>query len=142
MKRIIYKNTDNSIAVIIPTPEALTSMTIEQIALKDVPAGKEYFIVDEAQVPSDRTFRGAWEFSDKVDINNVKATDIAKDKIRAWRKKQFEENDIILQNSIVDGDDVKKSEAVARRDYLRDLPEQCDGKTVEELKVIIKNLQL
>lgn len=138
MKRIIYKNIDNSIAIIIPTSDALAFLSIEDIANKDVPAGKEYFIVDEFQVPSDRTFREAWEFSDKVDINSVKATDIAKNKIRAWRKKQFEENDVILQNSIVDGDEVKKSEAVNRRNYLRDLPEQCDGKTVEELKVILQ----
>jgi hypothetical protein len=29
--------------------------------LKDVPAGKPFKIVDTADVPSDRTFRAAWE---------------------------------------------------------------------------------
>jgi hypothetical protein len=39
MKRIIYKNTDNSVSIIVPAPEALKFMTIEQIAVKDVPTG-------------------------------------------------------------------------------------------------------
>ena len=63
-KRIIYKNTDSSISsdvsIIIPTPEALQSMTIEQIAKKDVPTGYKYKIVDVSEISSDRTFRDAW----------------------------------------------------------------------------------
>jgi hypothetical protein len=62
MKRIIYKNTDNSVGIIIPSPEALQSMTIEQIAEKDVPTGLRYKIVDVSEIPSDRTFRNAWEY--------------------------------------------------------------------------------
>ena len=34
----------------------------EWIAAKDVPEGKPFEIVDVADVPSDRTFRNAWEF--------------------------------------------------------------------------------
>jgi hypothetical protein len=60
MKRIIYKNPDNSVSIIIPTPEALKSITIEQIAKKDVPTGYKYKIVDISEVPSDREFRNAW----------------------------------------------------------------------------------
>ena len=62
MKRIIYKNPDNTVRIIIPTDEALQSMTIEQIALKDVPANTPYKIVDVSEIPSDRTFRNAWEY--------------------------------------------------------------------------------
>ena len=61
-KRIIYKNPDNTVSIIIPTPEALQSMTIEQIAIKDVPANTPYKIVDVSEIPSDRTFRNAWEY--------------------------------------------------------------------------------
>jgi len=39
-QRIIYQNDDGSVAIIIPTPEALQTLSIEQIALKDVPSGK------------------------------------------------------------------------------------------------------
>ena len=62
MKRIIYKNPDNSVSIIIPSDEALQSMTIEQIALKDVPVNTPYKIVDVSEIPTDRTFRNAWEY--------------------------------------------------------------------------------
>lgn len=58
-KRIIYKNDDNTISIIVPTD---CGLTIEEIAAKDVPSGKEYHIVDVSEIPSDRTFRNAWEW--------------------------------------------------------------------------------
>jgi hypothetical protein len=58
-QRIIYP-TDDGVAIIIPAPEALETMTIEEIAAKDVPEGKEYHIVDVSEIPTDRTFRNAW----------------------------------------------------------------------------------
>jgi hypothetical protein len=60
-KRIIYPTDDGKVAVIVPAPNC--GLTIEQIAEKDVPTGKEYQIVDVADIPSDRTFRNAWEYS-------------------------------------------------------------------------------
>lgn len=62
MKRIIYPKDDGGVAIITPTPEALETMTVEEIAAKDVPAGKEFKIVDTADIPTDRTFRDAWEY--------------------------------------------------------------------------------
>jgi predicted acetyltransferase len=60
MKRIIYKNLDNTVSIVIPSDEALSFMTIEQIANKDVPTGLKYKIVDVSEIPSDREFRNAW----------------------------------------------------------------------------------
>ena len=62
MKRIIYKNPDNSVSIIVPSAEYLETHTIEQLALKDVPANTPYKIVDVSEIPSDRTFRNAWEY--------------------------------------------------------------------------------
>jgi len=59
-QRIIYPTDDNGVAVIIPALEC--GLTIEEIAAKDVPAGKPHKIVDVADIPSDRTFRNAWEY--------------------------------------------------------------------------------
>jgi hypothetical protein len=56
-KRIVYKNDDGTISIIVP---ADCGLTIEQIAAKDVPSGKEYHIVNASEIPSDRTFRNAW----------------------------------------------------------------------------------
>lgn len=60
-KRIIYQTDEGGVAVIVPSPEAVEQYGIEAIALKDVPAGKPFKIVDTTDVPSDRTFRAAWE---------------------------------------------------------------------------------
>ena len=60
-KRIIYKNTDGSIAIIVP---ANCGLTVEQVAQKDVPTGLNYKIVDVSDISSDRTFRNAWDIDD------------------------------------------------------------------------------
>ena len=62
-QRIIYPTDDGGVAVIVPAPEYLAEHTIEELAAKDVPAGKPYKIVDVADIPTDRTFRNAWEYA-------------------------------------------------------------------------------
>ena len=64
MKRIIYKNQDNSVAILIPSSEALSFATIEQIAEKDVPHNLPYWIVPTSDIPESRTFRNAWEIDE------------------------------------------------------------------------------
>lgn len=61
-KRIIYPADNNGVAIIIPALEC--GLTIEEIAAKDVPVGKPYKIVDVSSIPSDRTFRNAWEYTE------------------------------------------------------------------------------
>ena len=60
-KRIIYKNDDGTIGIIVP---ANCGLTVEQIAQKDVPTGKSYKIVNVSEIPSDREFRNAWTIDD------------------------------------------------------------------------------
>ena len=109
MKRIVYKNLDNSIGIITPTDEALNFATLIQVAEKDVPSPYEYptklekvvktreqevynelekttevlvieytedipiewseyhtpyWIVEDSVIPTDRTFRSAWEIDE------------------------------------------------------------------------------
>ena len=61
-KRILYKNADGTIAIIIP---ANCGLTVEQIAQKDVPTGLKYKIVNVSEISSDRTFRDAWTIDDE-----------------------------------------------------------------------------
>ena len=61
-KRIIYPNDEGGVSILIPSPNC--EMTIEEIAAKDVPAGKPYQIVDVADIPTDRTFRNAWTYEE------------------------------------------------------------------------------
>jgi len=53
MNRIIYKTDEGGVAVIVP------AVSVE-LAMKDIPDGVKYKIVDVADIPSDRTFRDAW----------------------------------------------------------------------------------
>ncbi len=62
-KRIIYPNDDGGVSILIPTEEYLTDHTIEELAAKDVPANTAYKIVNTTDIPSDRTFRNAWEYT-------------------------------------------------------------------------------
>lgn len=56
-KRIIFPNDEGGVSIVVPAPDA----TLEQV-LKAVPSGKPYKVVEVADVPTDRTFRDAWEY--------------------------------------------------------------------------------
>ena len=64
-KRIIYPTDDGGVAIEIPAPEWLAQEgnTMEALAQIRVPEGKPFKIVDVADIPSDRTFRDAWEYT-------------------------------------------------------------------------------
>jgi hypothetical protein len=68
-QRIIYQTDEGGVAVIVPTPEALEQHSIQAIAIKDVPAGKPFKIVDAADIPSDRSERDAWTV-DEADLTD------------------------------------------------------------------------
>lgn len=79
-QRIIYPTAEGGIAVIIPTNE----LPIEDVAQKDVPAGAPYLITSTDEVPSDRTFRGAWE----ADFSNPDGHGIGADAYFAAKEAQ------------------------------------------------------
>ena len=68
MKKIIYPN-ETGIAVITPTGE----LSVEETALKDVPSGVKYKIIDASDLPQERDFRGAWEYDFTTDFDGVGA---------------------------------------------------------------------
>lgn len=54
MAKIIIYNQDNGVpAVVMPTQEAIDFIGIMGIALKDVPTGKPFKIIDAADLPTD-----------------------------------------------------------------------------------------
>lgn len=72
-QRIIYKQDNGQVAVLIPMDDAMTEHTIQEIAEKDVPAGKPYKIVSVDDIPSDRTFRNAWTVDETTLTDGVGA---------------------------------------------------------------------
>ena len=61
-KRFIYENDDGSITIVIPADN--TSLTLDEIKAKDCPSGKTVYTVDKSAIPSDRTFRNAWTYTE------------------------------------------------------------------------------
>ena len=57
--KIIYKTPENTVAVMVASPK--WSGSLEELAQKDVPTGLKYKIVDDSDIPTDQTFRDAWE---------------------------------------------------------------------------------
>lgn len=56
---IIFPNDEGWLSVISPALEC--GLTVEEIARKDVPAGKPYHIINADQLPTDNVFFNAWE---------------------------------------------------------------------------------
>lgn len=71
--KIIYKNENGGVSIITPTHEALKHMTIDEIALKDVPTGLPFAIVEDSEIPEDRSFRDAWTIEDSLLTGGVGA---------------------------------------------------------------------
>jgi hypothetical protein len=68
MTQVIIYNGDNGIpAVVMPTQEALDAHGIMAIAIKDVPAGKPFKIVDAADLPTEPQETWAVDEADLTD---------------------------------------------------------------------------
>lgn len=61
-KRIVYIQDNGIVAIVIPSDDC--GLTVEEIQAKDVPDGKTSYIIDTTDVPSDRSFRNAWTFTE------------------------------------------------------------------------------
>ena len=76
--RLIYDN-DGMAAVLMPTPKFLAQLegTLEEklihIANKDLPTGTRYEIIADSVDLSDRTFRGAWEYTANAAVEKTSA---------------------------------------------------------------------
>ena len=66
---IIYEIEDNGVVAIVrPTSEVLATRTVMQIAVKDVPAGRPFKIIDESELPTNRTLRDAWRWQEDLSV--------------------------------------------------------------------------
>lgn len=111
MKRIIYPTPDGGVAVIIP------AVSVE-LALKDVPEGVTYEIVDEDDIPTDRYFRNAWVMGNCCIEHDIdKCKEIGHDRRRQQRAEEFKPHDEVIAKQIPGADATVAEEA---RQQLRD----------------------
>lgn len=141
-KRIVYKNNDGSCCIIVP---ADCGLSIEEIAMKDVPVGADFRIIDVDKLPADRIFRNAWtdDFdTDTVDIDIARAKLIKLDMMRAIRKPLLAQYDIDFMKSIEIGDDDLKKDIVTKKQILRDITTLELPDDIEELKAFMPDCLL
>lgn len=124
--KIIYQ-TATGVAILTPTGE----LSAEDTAAKDVPAGVAYRIVNDEDVPSDRTFRNAWTHDLTVDFPKAQA--LTKDRLRAERKPLLEAQDVLFQRALETGKDA--TAIVKEKQRLRDVTKLVDvATTLDQLK--------
>ena len=61
-KRFIYANDNGGISIVVPSDNC--SLTLDQIKDKDCPSGKTVYTVDKSAIPTDRSFRDAWTYTE------------------------------------------------------------------------------
>ena len=109
--RIIFQNESGGVSVIIPTESV-------ELALKDVPEGVAYEIMEDDAIPADRFFRNAWVANGAaVDVDLNKAKDIGHDIRRTQREAEFAPFDEIIAKQIPGLD---ATEAEANRQAIRE----------------------
>ena len=124
--KIIYQ-TATGVAILTPTGE----LSAEDTAAKDVPAGVAYRIVNDEDVPSDRTFRNAWKHDLTVDFPKAQA--ITKERLRSDRKPLLEAQDVLFQRALETGKDA--TAIVKEKQRLRDVTKLVDtATTLDALK--------
>jgi len=73
-----------------------------------------------------------------INVNNTKAVEITKEAIRAHRQPLLEALDVDFNRAMETGADT--SQIVADKQVLRDMTNDADGKSVDELKAIVDGL--
>ena len=134
--RIIYPTPEGGVAIIIPAPGC--GLTIEEIAAKDVPAGVPFRIVEADAIPSDRTFRGAWEHGTAgVSVNVTKAQAVRLNQFREMRKPLLEALDVSFVRALEQGDASAQATIAAKKQALRDVTKVALPSDLDALKSFV-----
>ena len=60
--RFLYTDDDGNLCIVIPADNC--GLTLDQIKAKDCPSGKTVYTVDKSAIPTDRSFRDAWTYTE------------------------------------------------------------------------------
>lgn len=133
---IVYKTDKINCAVVYPTQNV-------ESAIKDVPEGAEYAIVDSEDLPNGRYFRDAWVFNSEIgaiDVDLASAKNIHLDNLRALREPLLKALDVEMLKAIEIGDDVLKAEVIQKKQALRDVTTIPLSDNLEVLKAQIPDI--
>lgn len=145
MKLIAYDRPDGGVSVIHPAPKAIRPEETEadflqRVADTCVPEGAQYRFVEQADIPQDRRFRGAWEAKGtSVSVGMPMARQIHMDRIRKARDKKLAEKDLEYMRADELADPQTKQRIASEKQALRDLPNSFDldvASTPDELDAL------
>jgi len=60
--RFIYTRDDGGLTIV--TPADNTNLTLDEIKTKSCPSGKTVYTVNKSAIPTDRSFRDAWTYTE------------------------------------------------------------------------------
>lgn len=143
MKCIIFKNNDGGISIV--SQVLAGEFSAENLAKNNVPTGAIYSAIDMAYVPSDRTFRAAWEADFtafepmRIIINMDKAKTIGHEIRRAKRADEFAPLDEQIMKRIPGTDPTAvEAERQVIRDKYAVVQTQIDAATTpDEIKTAL-----
>ena len=147
MRKIIYTRLDGGLSVVHPVLNTrgevpgFTEADAEARAWAKLPANAiNPRWADDTEVPSDRTFRNAWEDSGVVSVNMTKARELHRTRLRELRKPRMESLDVAFMRALEIGDEVAKAAIILQKQVLRDVtadPAIETARTPEELKTVL-----
>ncbi len=112
--RIVYDDKNGNVSVIVPANST-------EEALKDVPSGVQYKIVQSEELPS-RRFRNAWKLERTgITVDPTKAREIRKKEILELRNKKIIEEQFLLDKALDEGDNQTEKLIRNKRIKLRNL---------------------
>lgn len=130
---IIFTNDNGGVSICMPTGE----ISIEEVQGKDIPAGKQSYIVAVASLPEeDNDFFDAWEQSRGiVTVNLEKAKALTKNRLRNEREPLLAAQDVLFQRALESG--LPTTDIVAEKNRLRDVTTLVDTcTTTAELRAL------
>ena len=61
-KRFLYTDDNGMLCIVVPADN--THLTLDEIKAKDCPSDKTVYTVDKSVIPTDRSFRDAWTYTE------------------------------------------------------------------------------
>lgn len=139
---IIFEGEAGGCSIVVPNPDS--GLTMDELAASVVPSGVPYRIVEDTEIPTDRTYRDAWEVDlagGRIIHNMAKARDIHKDHMRRVRKPLLEALDqqYLRADERRAAGNADKAQVAAQKQALREVTRHAGivtASTPEELKAV------
>ena len=109
------------------TDEAIIARQIERVIPREPGVPADYHVIDQHDLPSDRTFRYAWTWQgSRMDVDMPLARGIHMEEIRKVRNTELVAKDITFMRAVEAGDTDAQAKIGTEKQTLRDIPATFD----------------